>query len=76
MSKRKNSEDIQQLFELLNSHIRQMEPEDKRVSITFIIANLIIENFDKIEGIGILEIIKHMLTSEKGNNTSQLFYVS
>jgi len=76
--KRNNCKDIKLLSELLNSCIGQMAPEEKRASIAFIIANLIIENLDKVEGLGILEIIKLLLTSENGNNASQLqvFYIS
>jgi len=74
----KRYEDIQLLFELLNSCVSQMEPEEKRASITFIIANLIIRNLDKVEGLGILEVTKLLLTSEDENNAPvlQVYYIS
>lgn len=76
--KRNNCKDIRLIFELLNSCISEMTPEDKRASITFVVTNLIIENLDAVEGLGVLEIIKLLLTSENVNMASklQVFYIS
>lgn len=73
---------VDELFDALNNYIQKIEGTDeKRASIAYCIVNLLVQNCDPIESLGVLEMIKDLLNHgssdrEDMNVDSSLIYIS
>lgn len=73
---------VEELFGVLNNYIQTIKGTDeKRASIAYCIANLLIENCDLVEGLGVLEMVKELLNRPMVNKENMsvdlsLFYVA
>lgn len=72
LSKRK----LEKYLNRLVRHIQNIEdPDEKQASIAFCIANLVLQNCDEIEGLGLLEKVKNLL-GEIGKSIKPLSHFS
>lgn len=73
---------LEKCLKLLVVLVQKIEdPNEKQASIAFCIANLVIQNCDEIEGLGILEKVKDLLCNMGKSPTyshqfSRLSYIS
>ena len=73
---------LEKCLKLLVVLVQKIEdPNEKQASIAFCIANLVIQNCDEIEGLGILEKVKDLLGNMGKSPTSsyqfnRLSYIS
>ena len=58
-------QEVEKSFKRLNKFIQNLEGTNEKVaSLTYILTNILIENLKRIEGLGILETIKHYLLND------------
>ena len=71
-------EEIEKQVDELQKYLKSLSSQKRKVALTFMIANLLIENYDLTKAVGLLERIKHMMltTPVKKGNREQFFYIT
>ena len=74
-----DSKTNKQIIERLEESLRHLieyiqtieDPGERQASVAFLVVNLISQNCSEVEGLGILEKIKHLLCEAKASSTDQ-----
>lgn len=73
---------LEKCLKHLVEHIQNIDdPDEKQASIAFCIANLVLQNCDEIEGLGLLEKVKNLLgeigkSIKPSDHLDKLSYIS